>query len=396
MASALEAGHLVQVTFFARVVASSSAHVDVKTVGVTGGGEVRVPASVVVPVVAFTVDDKVEADFKGKGKWFPAKVMRLRDDDTYDIMYDDGDKELRIPLSRVRAREVQQHVDPSTLKSGTLVEGRYKGKSKFYPAKVATVNRDGTFQLQYADGDVEANVPLDRIRHPTNTDVASAITGAGGATADSRSRPGSNTTNEHRSGSGAGRGNKPDVSLRAAMKAARQSVEGVPNAAGQRDVYAEKQRVECNYRDRGVWHLGEISYYCEDDGAYNVEFDDPKLFKEYKVPPELLRPLLFREGERVEGNHRNKGSWHLGVVTCVHDDKTAAPLYNIEYDDPALLKEFKLSAKRLRAVRFAVGQRVDCKLRRKGRWEGATITCYREEDDTYNVEYDDTGECEAV
>jgi len=388
----MEAGQLVQVAFYARIVSSDNAHVSVKTVGRNGEVITSLPASVVFPAATFAADDKVEADFKGKGKWFPAKVLRLRDDDTYDILYDDGDKELGIPLSRVRARDAQQQafaVDPRTLKTGTHVEGRYKGKSKFYAAKVTAVNGDGTVDLEYTDGDVEANVPLDRLRHPTAT--ATPTPTAADVSATSRSKPGSNMTSEIRSGSGAGRGSTQNVSLRAAMKAARQSVTGTADAVGHRTVYAEKQRMECNYRGKGVWYLGEISYYREDDAAYNVEFDDPKLFKEYKVPPEYVRPVLFREGERVEGNFRNAGTWHLGVVTCVHDDKTAAPLYNVEYDDPALFKEFKVVAKRLRAVRFSEGQRVECMSTRRKRWESATVTCYREEDDTYNVEYDSEG-----
>jgi hypothetical protein len=47
---------------------------------------------------------------------------------------------------------------------GQKVEGRYKGKKKYFPAQIAQVNADGTFNLVYNDGDREENVPVELIR----------------------------------------------------------------------------------------------------------------------------------------------------------------------------------------------------------------------------------------
>ena len=49
--------------------------------------------------------DKVEANFKGKGKWFKGKVSRVNDDDTYDILFDDGDRERKVPRDRIRTED---------------------------------------------------------------------------------------------------------------------------------------------------------------------------------------------------------------------------------------------------------------------------------------------------
>ena len=37
---------------------------------------------------------------------------------------------------------------------------------------------------------------------------------------------------------------------------------------------------------------------------------------------------------RVLSNHRNKGTWHPGVISFVHDDDDKnGKIYNVEYDD---------------------------------------------------------------
>ena len=41
---------------------------------------------------------------------------------------------------------------------GTVVEARYRGKSKYYPGKIRRVNDNGTFDVDYADGDKETSV----------------------------------------------------------------------------------------------------------------------------------------------------------------------------------------------------------------------------------------------
>ena len=35
--------------------------------------------------------DQVEGNYRGKGKWYPGKITRDRQDGTFDISYDDGE-----------------------------------------------------------------------------------------------------------------------------------------------------------------------------------------------------------------------------------------------------------------------------------------------------------------
>jgi dUTPase len=49
--------------------------------------------------------DHVDANYKGKGKYYPGKVKRDRGDGTFDIDYDDGEFELRVPRNMIRLKD---------------------------------------------------------------------------------------------------------------------------------------------------------------------------------------------------------------------------------------------------------------------------------------------------
>lgn len=104
-------------------------------------------------------DDKVEARYPGSGKWSRGKVTKVRSDDTFDIKFDDGHRERKVKRDSVRIVASKQ-----TLKEGDNIEARYRGKQRWYKGKVTHVNDDGTFNVRYDDGDKETNVEADMIR----------------------------------------------------------------------------------------------------------------------------------------------------------------------------------------------------------------------------------------
>ena len=92
--------------------------------------------------------DKVEANYRGKGNWYPGKIARDRGDDMYDIYYDeDGVTELRVDKSLIRYLDeyIYNHVgDGEHLREGDKVEARYREHSKFYQGKISRDRGDGT------------------------------------------------------------------------------------------------------------------------------------------------------------------------------------------------------------------------------------------------------------
>jgi hypothetical protein len=56
------------------------------------------------------------------------------------------------------------------------VEAQFKGGKKFFPCRITAVNRDGTYDVRYDDGDSESDLPAERVRKPeaTQTPMAGA------------------------------------------------------------------------------------------------------------------------------------------------------------------------------------------------------------------------------
>jgi hypothetical protein len=137
----------------------------------------------------------VEANYRGRGKYFSGKISRVRLNGTYDIAYDDGESEQSVPkdLIRVKPRYLPRAVcfdalfstiylyrggSPSRLRLdddivnsssasldvGTAVEADYRGKGKYYTGKIARVRAGGTYDIDYDDGEKELMVPKDLIR----------------------------------------------------------------------------------------------------------------------------------------------------------------------------------------------------------------------------------------
>ena len=126
---------------------------------------------------SFREGDKVEARFKGKARWFKGTVEAANRDGTYDIRYEDGDRERDVVAEYVRkldgsgsrdsrdrddrdsgARRGRRAPSPVPIREGDTVEARFRGKMKWFKGTVESVNRDGTFDIRYDDGDRERDV----------------------------------------------------------------------------------------------------------------------------------------------------------------------------------------------------------------------------------------------
>ncbi|KAH9090216.1 hypothetical protein LEN26_018976 [Aphanomyces euteiches] len=97
--------------------------------------------------------DAIEARFGGKESFFPGTIQRIHSDGTYDIEYDDGDSETRVDAKLVRLRKKE-----SQFEVGQAVEARFGGNDKYYEGKITRIHSDGSMDIHYADGDKESHV----------------------------------------------------------------------------------------------------------------------------------------------------------------------------------------------------------------------------------------------
>ncbi|GMI07481.1 hypothetical protein TrLO_g8222, partial [Triparma laevis f. longispina] len=113
---------------------------------------------------SFSRGDAVEARYRGGSKYYPGKIYRDNRDGTYDINYDDGEKEKGVKASLIKAlsagspRSPRSQVADEELQRGDVVEARYRGGAKFYPGKIARVNNEDSFDIDYDDGEKEKSV----------------------------------------------------------------------------------------------------------------------------------------------------------------------------------------------------------------------------------------------
>ena len=93
---------------------------------------------------------------------------------------------------------------------------------------------------------------------------------------------------------------------------------GSDSASPSEIVYTEGDRVEGDFKEKGVWYPGVIS--CNrDDGTYNIEYDDNSIFKEYKVPPTRIR----RVRQSIDYTHAHTRTLAHGDTYTVTDTATS-------------------------------------------------------------------------
>ena len=105
---------------------------------------------------------QVDADYRGKGKYFSGVISRVRVNGTFDVDYDDGEKETGVSRDLIKARVGS--ATSSDIKEGTKIEANYKGKGKWFGGVVDKVRIDGTFDVAYDDGEFEERVDESNVR----------------------------------------------------------------------------------------------------------------------------------------------------------------------------------------------------------------------------------------
>ena len=105
--------------------------------------------------MAFEVGRRVESRYKGKSKYYPGKISKIGADGTYDVDYDDGEKE-----NGVAFHLLAPHSERGAFKAGQAVHGGFGGKPRYFPGTIASDNGDGSYEVLYADGDSEKSTLL--------------------------------------------------------------------------------------------------------------------------------------------------------------------------------------------------------------------------------------------
>lgn len=101
----------------------------------------------------------VEVNRENKGEWLSGMVYNRNTTGTkctYDIEYHNGGTETDVPRSRIQ--------NAKELVEGVKIIANWQDKGKWYHGTIAKITANGNYDIEYADGDKEGNVPIKRIR----------------------------------------------------------------------------------------------------------------------------------------------------------------------------------------------------------------------------------------
>ncbi|CAM9136941.1 unnamed protein product, partial [Ectocarpus fasciculatus] len=359
------------------------------TDSVRGAGASTVSLDSVPADRDFTVGDKVEARFGGRSRWFKATVERENRDGTYHLLYVDGDEERAVEKHLIRrvgastsptagnrspGRRVVSGVESETdsaagraFRVGDEVEARYKRGRKWYPGVVKRVNRDGTMDITYKDGDSERDVDPSLVRSKGGVSVDSLAT---------------STSASDTARGGSGRSSSND--------------------------FAVGDKVEARFGGRSRWFRAAVEGKNR-DGTYCLLYDDGDL--ERSVDKRLIRSLVrpsgetkrdekypteasaaHRIGDEIEARYKRGRKWYPGKVRAVNANGS----YDIRYLDgdserdveAAFVRSIGGSAAGETPGGLAVGDKVEARFRGGSRWFKATVEG-KNRDGTFSLSYDD-------
>ena len=106
------------------------------------------------------VGDAVAARFGGGPDFYFGEITAVLDDGTYNISYADGDHEEGVKRLRIKGKEDQM---PTVLVEGMRCEARHGGSMRAFDGVISKVNSDGTYDVGYDDGDKETGVARELI-----------------------------------------------------------------------------------------------------------------------------------------------------------------------------------------------------------------------------------------
>ena len=125
--------------------------------------------------------DIVEAQFTAGGRWYKGEIQSVcltggakGDGVTYDVLFDDGDRDEHVPGDRIRHyKNRKKHFPTSSsptmtkamstnhmFRVGMKIMGRYGTGARYYPGVIVATHPSGTYDIRYDDGDIEREKPL--------------------------------------------------------------------------------------------------------------------------------------------------------------------------------------------------------------------------------------------
>lgn len=227
----------------------------------------------IAPIKPFAANQRIMANYRSQGRWYPARVSRVVNACCYAVRYDDGDAEScadPVNLRRVPRGECRD-ANKRVCTRGYTVQANWRGYGRYYAATVTSCE-GGMYALTYNDGDRESMIPSSRLRNC----------------------------------------NRPAPCNVAAL--------GFRNG----------QNIFANYQNRGRWYPGRIRTINTQTCEMAIWYSDGDRETGVKKASVCPNPPRWRVGQRVSANWQNRGKWYPGSIAGV---STTDGTYRITYND---------------------------------------------------------------
>ena len=333
--------------------------------------------------------DRVEAKVSGWTKYYGGEITRVNRDGTYDIKFDDGERKSGVKSSQIKSKaskskkksssrrsDDESDADDAGYERGDRVEAKVSGWTKYYAGEITRVNRDGTYDIKFDDGERKSGVKSSQIKSK-------------------------------------GSKSKKKSSSR------RSDDESDADDAG----YERGDRVEAKVSGWTKYYAGEITRVNR-DGTYDIKFDDGERksgVKSSQIKSKGSKSKKksssrrsddesdaddagYERGDRVEAKVSGWTKYYAGEITRVNRDGT----YDIKFDDGERKSGVKSSQIKSKASKskkksssrrsddesdaddagYERGDRVEAKVSGWTKYYGGEITRVNR-DGTYDIKFDD-------
>ena len=97
---------------------------------------------------------KVIVDWDGCGNWYTGNVYELNKDGSVNINFDDGDTAENISMAVIKLSPFPDSLSQRSIHVGCAVLALWQGNGNLYPAIIMKDNNDGTFDIRYDDEEI--------------------------------------------------------------------------------------------------------------------------------------------------------------------------------------------------------------------------------------------------
>jgi len=209
-------------------------------------------------------------------RYYPGTVVRVRSNGTYDILYDDGEKEVGIYKEMIRAAaggpaspkknnaraNFDSSADDGGFRMGQACEAKYRG-DEWLPGVIKMARPGDVYDVTFDNGKFESRIRKELVREKRG-----------------------------------GRSSPDDFA----------HVESPGNSdneiSGKR--FTQGQKIEARYRGKAKWYKGEVAR-VRLNGNIDVRYDDGD--KDDNLDPEMVRAFVSVSREPSSPARRRRGSF---------------------------------------------------------------------------------------